>query len=174
MAHLWLADGPQWSATPLEGDAFLLGTRGPEPLAAGSGSPALLRSGAVGDDSWLVLTADIDLRVNGTPALLGISALSDRDEIRVPGRAPVFFSTERLACVVPYPGGDGLARCPRCKQPMEVGTPAVRCPAAACRIYHHEDPAKGRPCWTYAPECALCPQPTALDAGYRWMPGDWA
>ena len=171
MAHVWLAHGSEWSATPLKGDAFSLGTHGPGPFAGGSGPPVLLRSQGPDGESWLVVTsADSDIRLNGTRLLLGIYKLGDRDEIGLPGTAPMYFSTEQLACVAPFPGSDRVIHCPRCKLPIDAGTPAVRCPA--CKVYHHQNPSADLPCWTHAGKCSCCPQPTALDAGYGWMPAD--
>ena len=42
------------------------------------------------------------MRVNGLPLALGIRALNDRDEI-VAGVHRMFFSTEELARVMPFP-----------------------------------------------------------------------
>jgi hypothetical protein len=100
--------------------------------------------------------------------------LSDRDELRWPvahdasGAAPhpLFFSTERLAAVAPYPAGDRRGSCPRCKQLLTVGDAAVRCPS--CGLWHHA--TDELPCWTYGEHCAACQQVTSLDAGFQWTP----
>ena len=115
------------------------------------------------------------VQVNATPIQLGIRVLSHRDEIFLTGGASDFpsrfyFSTERLAHVEPFPGTDGSAICGRCKQPIERGDLAVRCPSANCGIWHHQTEHLG--CWTYSDHCALCPTPTALDSGFRWTPED--
>ena len=101
-------------------------------------------------------------------ASLGIVALSDRDEIRPADGLPLFFSTETLARVEPFPASGARGFCPRCKQHIEPGTPAVRCPG--CSLWYHM--SDEFPCWTYAPQCSACPQETALDADFRWTPED--
>jgi hypothetical protein len=78
----------------------------------------------------------------------------------------VFYSTERLALVEEFPGANAPAYCPRCKQAIASGHPAVKCPG--CGVYYHQ--SNELPCWTYTDVCALCPQSTALDAGYQWSP----
>jgi hypothetical protein len=78
-----------------------------------------------------------------------------------------FFSTEELAQIVSFPGLAQTAFCPRCKQKVEPGDPAVVCPH--CHAWHHQ--SEKYPCWTYGATCALCQvQSTALDAGYAWTP----
>jgi len=44
----------------------------------------------------------------------------------------------------------------------------VRCPQ--CGVWHHQ--SDELPCWVYSSSCSLCDHPTALDAGYRWIPGE--
>jgi len=130
---------------------------------------------------WFLLarkSARLDL--NGAALALGARLLCDRDEIVVYGDDPsavlhFYFSTERQAEVVPFPGSDGAeVRCPRCKQPIEKGQMAVRCPSPSCGVWHHqhEEPKKKLLCWTYGPTCALCPHPSRLDGSYRWTPED--
>ena len=85
--------------------------------------------------------------------------LRDRDEILLPGiprndgeQADVadaepqrlFFSTERLAVVEPFPGGAKAVFCSRCKQVIDSGHRAVRCPSGRCGLWHHES-AEQRP-----------------------------
>jgi hypothetical protein len=155
MAHLWLfEDGPAdaggWSPRPLEGDSLAV-------------APALLLDAAEG---WVVVGPPA-VSVNGSRLDLGIRVLRDRDELRA-GGGRVFFSTETLAVVVPFPGAGKPTFCPRCKLEIALGSPVVRCPG--CGVYHHQ--SEEFPCWVYAPRCALCDHPTALDAGYRWVPED--
>lgn len=131
----------------------------------------IARHGTRTDGPWVVL-GPASVRVNGAPLDLGIRVLADRDEVRV-GRTRVFISAETLAAIEPFPGSEGVTICPRCKLEVVAGQPAVRCPA--CRVWHHESGAEdGLGCWTYAQRCATpgCEQPTALDAGFRWIPGD--
>jgi len=116
--------------------------------------------------TWVVVAgADARLRLNGQPVPVGLAALSHRDELRLDGAAPLFFSTERQATVAAYPGEDE-PRCPRCAQPVGCAELSVRCPG--CGVLHHQLP--DRQCWGFAPSCSLCEQPTDLEAGLRWSP----
>ncbi|MFQ5653988.1 MAG: hypothetical protein ACE5GW_04575, partial [Planctomycetota bacterium] len=100
--------------------------------------------------------------------------LQDRDQIRLRGaRAPLVVSGEGPARVEPFPGGESDVECPRCKLPIDPGTPAVRCPH--CGVWHHQDlrhddAEKDLPCWTYKPLCATCDRETAPEAGFSWTP----
>ncbi len=170
MPHLWREDRsletgePEWVVQPLDDEAAVpLGALS----AADTGAAALLlRSRTDQGELWLAMSATpAGVALNGAPLLTGIRALVDRDEIRVAGLGRVFFSTERLACVAPFPGADTPTFCPRCKQAIAAGSPAVRCPACQ-RLYHQSGEY---PCWTYAATC-LCGHSTALDAGFRWTP----
>jgi len=78
----------------------------------------------------------------------------------------MFFSTERLATTEAYPGSPSRAFCPRCTQVIAVGEQAVRCPG--CGLWHHG--TEQLPCWTYGECCAVCSQPTGVDAGFQWTP----
>ena len=105
------------------------------------------------------------VHVNGSRVPTGVCVLEHGDELRV-GAHRAWFSTERLASVIPF--GDGAEpACPRCRTPVHQGDPSVRCPQ--CQIVHHQAP--NRACWTYLERCSACDQPTALDAGLRWSPG---
>ncbi len=160
MAHFWtLTDAHDWSVDPLDDNCPATLT-GADPSIAVS-----IERSASSPDTWVVL-ADAALRLNGAALPLGFAVLSDRDELQLPGRSPVYFSTERLASVEPYPTTNAKGFCPRCKQGIDAGTSAVRCPA--CGLWHHASDTL--PCWTYAPACAGCPQDTALDTGFRWTP----
>ncbi len=134
---------------------------------------ALLLKRSEGDETtvvagWSLLTGvDTRLRINGVSIALGIATLRHRDEIRLDGGAPLYFSTERLVNVEPY-GGEDAPRCPRCTLSVERGEPCVRCPA--CDVVHHQ--LSDRECWTYSETCALCDQASDLTAGYRWSPED--
>jgi hypothetical protein len=68
--------------------------------------------------------------------------------------------------VSPMPETPRGMMCPRCRQRIEKETLAVRCPQ--CGLWHHQ--SEELPCWTYSSTCAMCPQPSALDAGYQWTP----
>jgi hypothetical protein len=128
---------------------------------------SLSRSASDGPEQWTLFAVPWrGVRVNGIEVTSGIRVLADRDEIHVPGFAPVYFSTERLAAIRPCPVGAAALICPRCRQPIDADSPAVACPG--CGVWHHgHDPLT---CWSYAPRCALCPQPTELSAGFQWTP----
>jgi hypothetical protein len=156
MAHLWVnerAGVPGWSPVPLDGDVAPLGD-----------AAALLRHASSGPMLWL-LVGPPTLRVNGESLAAGIRVLRDGDELCVAG-SRMFFSSESLTVVEPFAGDLRPVRCARCKLEIVAGAPAVRCPA--CSVWHHQ--SDETPCFTYAPRCALCDQPTALDAGFRFTP----
>ena len=102
---------------------------------------------------------------NGQPVAAGMRVLAHRDSLALADREPVFFSTEEAAQIEPF-AGPAKVSCPRCRGGIQPGEQSVRCPA--CGVFHHETPERN--CWTYAPTCALCTQPTALDAGRQWTP----
>jgi hypothetical protein len=154
MAHLWTRESSagEWSPVALIGDALDV-------------SPGmLLRRASVEPEVW-VLVSSSAVHVNGARLSAGIRILCDRDELRAGGHRS-FFSTESLAKIVPFPGADRPVFCARCKLEIAAGTPAVRCPR--CTVWHHQ--TEQLPCWTYSPQCAICDQPSALDAGFVWSP----
>jgi hypothetical protein len=155
MAHFWdLDEGNQQVATPVSDGATVFGQ-------------ARLHYVAGPPDAWvLVAPPDFGIRLNGEPVSTGLTVLADRDELRVPGQPPRFFSTETIARVEPFPESTRGGCCPRCRQTIECGTQAVRCPS--CGLWHHA--SDELPCWTYAPTCAACAQDTSPDAGFRWTP----
>ena len=141
------------------------------PPSDAGGLPAaiLARAANGGADSWAVLASPtIEVRVNGYPVSGGLRAIADRDEIRVNGSGVVFFSTETLARVEEFSGAERPVFCGRCRQQVNKGDPAVRCPQ--CGIWYNQ--SDKFPCWTYAEKCAFCPQATSLAAGYNWVPED--
>jgi Zn finger protein HypA/HybF involved in hydrogenase expression len=171
MAHLWLSVEDQAAVFPLDGEAFSL-THPPRRILAPPDKDALLGAALlkVGDPNgalWVIVAgSDQTVHVNEYPLLLGIRALEDRDRIWVSGVGSFYFSTESLAAVECFSGAGQKFFCPRCKLEIEEGQTAVKCPQ--CSRWHHQtDEMK---CWTYTRHCALCPQPTSLDAGYLWMP----
>ena len=127
---------------------------------------SLVRSERDRQDTWTLLALPWAVTVNGLPVPEGLRVLQDRDEIRIAGFERVFFSTERLAAIEPCLSSNSPLMCPRCRQELVAGTPAVCCPA--CGVWHHQ--ADGLECWTYAERCALCAHSTALDTGYQWTP----
>ena len=174
MAHVWVQGKGEWGIAPLAGTAFALTREAERPVRARKDGPResdvatlLRRPGRDGKPTWVLLSLGGGLRVNGCPLPAGMRVLRDRDSLHVEGVGHLFFSTESLASIEPYSGPEGL-RCARCRQLMVRERPAVQCPA--CGIWHHQDAEKQLLCWTYAPRCARCDQPTDLDAGYRWTP----
>ena len=150
----------------LDGDAAAL-----ERIAPAEGG-LLLRSQQAGssDSGWFLLASpDAGVLINGVRLGSGIRRLADRDSIRVAGGSAAYFSIEQLAAVETFAAAESVY-CPRCKLEIERGHAVVRCPS--CGVFHHERAAEGQTCWTYAPTCALCDQPTDLDnSEFRWTPG---
>jgi hypothetical protein len=177
MAHLWIADpaGGGWCVLPLEPVPHSLVTSPPRPAGDSPAADAdprdvrLVPAGGPEGTAWTLIAGSArSVGVCGRPLPLGIRVLSDRDEIRIEGVGTMFFATETLARVEPFPHADREFFCARCKIRLEPLVPSVRCPA--CGVWHHQ--AEPRACWTYAPACAMCAQPTDLDAGFRWAPDD--
>ena len=123
-----------------------------------------------GEQWFLFVPAATRVTVNGQEPFLGAQVLADRDEIRLSSGRRLYFSTERLAQVVPFPGADHEVICARCRTPITKGTLAVACPA--CGAWCHQ--TQELPCWSYpgSTHCPLCDHPNALDAGFRWSPND--
>lgn len=175
MAHLWLKNGSeQWAVLPLEAEAFVLTTKLPQPLQSAQATDeesvsrvVLLRERREAEASWVLISGrERNVQVNGIPLTLGVRVVADRDEISVEGIGSFYFSTEALARVEAFPGAEQALYCPRCKQQVGKDNPAVKCPQ--CGVWYHQ--SEDLPCWSYSETCALCPQLTDLDAGYRWTP----
>jgi hypothetical protein len=175
MAHIWNnVNNDAWAPTELRSAAVLGGGSvefvGNIRRAARRGK-VLLYPVAAGTQAaqWALLApAGAHVCINDAPVENGIRVLADRDAIRVANLSPMYFSTERLARVEPFPNEENVF-CPRCKSLIAPGEPAVSCPQ--CGISHHESSVDGEGCWTYAETCALCDQSTDLDsAGFRWTP----
>ena len=179
MAHMWVQLGDEvgeWVIVSLDnnGEAFLL-TGDPSAPVVAYGDKRGKRGGAYiirhrnldGSESYqLFASAAADVHVNGSLVALGTKVLKDKDEIRVGKSRPMLFSTERQARVKNFPGIGKPAMCPRCKQEIQMGTPAVRCPN--CGVWYHQ--TDELPCWTYSQRCSLCPHSTSLEAGFSWTP----
>jgi hypothetical protein len=168
-------DDKQWAAETLPEPPSTLrlgrapSAAGEAPVAAPPPAGVIVRATghAAPGASWALLV-DPGARVlhNGQPVAAGVRVLAHRDALALEGGGEVaFFSTEEPARVEPFAGADAVT-CPRCRGAIEPGTDSVRCPA--CGVLHHESEELG--CWTYAQTCALCAQPTALDAGLQWTP----
>jgi hypothetical protein len=175
MAHLWVQSGEavHWAIIELATNAISLSNTSPKPLPAWSTAKesdlgvVLLCGRCRGQDAWIIVAQPgNEVRINGTRVASGMRVLADRDEIRVAGKKSLFFSTERLANVEAFPGIESTAYCPRCKQAIQLGRPSVKCPG--CGVFYHQD--EELPCWRYSETCALCPQATNMDAGFRWTP----
>ena len=173
MPHLFVRDQDrEWAVLPVEEESYLLSVYPPrrigDPREVKSlRSQVILMPGTEG--RWLMQWGALqDVRVNGIRQTLGLRILAHRDEIKVGGADAVFFSTEKLARVADFPGGDRPAYCARCKSPIAKGVPSVQCPM--CRVWYHQQPADERPCWTYRERCVFCTQPTDFAAGFRWTP----
>lgn len=165
MAHIWQRqpDGA-WTAAPVVT---------PAPAAEAPGAARQLirilraRSSASDQFEWVCLAAE-GVTTNGERIVTGVRALADRDEIMMPDGHRMYFSTEAQAEIQPLPGGLGEVFCARCKQSIDPGSPAVAC--QQCGSWHHQSENLG--CWTYMEHCAVCPQPTALDADFQFNPED--
>ena len=173
MAHLWFRDEDDvWSAMSLDERAVDISVRPPRFLAgelhASADAPvAVIRAQAGAASVWVLLVAeDGGVRVNGHPAVAGLRVLQDRDEIRAWPNEALYFSTETLAHAEEFTAARNIIYCGRCRQPLQNGQMAVRCPH--CSIWYHEN--EKLPCWTYSSTCGFCPQGTALAAGYSWVP----
>lgn len=168
MAQLWIRESNEWAVLPLTGTRLAFGDL---PVATGAAPAAAVLVRGSPDDraEWqLMARPSSGIAVNGLPVAAGMRTLLDQDEIRVPFLGTLFFSTERLARVEPLPVAGHDVSCPRCRQSIAPGSPAVRCPG--CEVWHHGSPEL--PCWAYAPTCALCQQETAAEAGFKWTPED--
>ncbi|HVS04230.1 MAG TPA: hypothetical protein VMT16_15810 [Thermoanaerobaculia bacterium] len=166
-AQLWMRADDEWAVLPASG-ALDVGVAPPRAAAAADAGPGrvLLLPGAGG---WaLVAGARRRVRVDGLAVGLGLRWLADRELVVVEGLPALVFATEAPARVEPFPGLGRAVDCPRCRQPLRNGAPAVRCPAPGCGLWHHQDEELS--CWSYAGTCAGCPQPTALDGAPRWTP----
>lgn len=133
--------------------------------------PVLFRFKVSDRERWAVLAPDdLSLKVNGAAVPDALVMLGDRDSISWTGVRTAFFSTETLPRIVAYPGGAESVHCGRCRMPLKPGELAVKCPG--CSIWHCEDAAANRGCWSYAPTCAICDQSTDREAGFQWTPAE--
>jgi hypothetical protein len=177
MAHLWLQVSDGWGARRLDAAQYELSSvpipiAEDAPIISPSGKAAqLIRTDRSGMPAWaLIASPNSGVRVNSRGVPAGLCVLSDRDEIRTGDGIRYYFSAETLATVVPFPGSDRPVYCGRCREPIEVGAPAVRCPGPGCGIWFNESP--DLPCWTYTDKCPFCGFPTPLDTGLSWSPED--
>jgi len=175
MAHIWNnVNNDAWAPTELQSAAILGGGSiefvGNIHRSSRRGNVLLYQvtTGTQAAQWALLAPAGAHVRINDAPIENGIRLLADRDAIRVANLDPMYFSTERLARIAPFPNEENVF-CPRCKSLIEPGAPAVFCPQ--CNIAHHQQSAEGEGCWSYGETCSLCDQSTDLDsAGFRWTP----
>jgi hypothetical protein len=162
--HLWIEQAAEWYVIPL-GEELELAT-----LPGSTAHGTVVRSTGTRQDWHLVAGESSGVVVNGYDLHGGFRTLQDKDEILIPGIGALFFSTERLAVIEPLPETARDVCCPRCRQMVPPGTPAVRCPG--CGVWHHGElhASTNLSCWTYAPGCAMCAHPTPMDTGYQWTP----
>jgi hypothetical protein len=177
MAHLWKRGPEGWAAQKLVSSPFRLPSRRiPAELAAeephaprGVSTAWLVHAGEGGPGNWALMTRQsAAVRVNGRAPSAGLYVLSDRDEIRMSDGELFFFSTETLPVVEEFSGVGRAMFCARCRQQIEAGSPAVRCPN--CGVWHHQ--TAELPCWTYAAACTYCECETALEASFKWAPSE--
>lgn len=177
MAQLWFKPtDSELTMVPLSGRPVCLSVSPPQP--AEQRSPGSMPGDVLlenfphpvtNEDRWLLFTGDSTaVWVDGVPQSLGLYHLADGQEILVKGAGVVVMTTERPPLKATLPDSERDVICPRCKTEIEPGSNAVQCPS--CRIWHHE--MDGLPCWTYehSTHCAMCAQPTDLDAGLRRIP----
>ncbi len=179
MCRVFVPKNEGFEVQPLAADRYRVTVTGggePSVVSLGDAAPSrtetlLLRIPGCADgaaSAWAVLAGrTARVAVNGESLALGVAVLRHRDELRIEGAGPLYFSDERLARVEPCDREDG-PRCPRCAQPIPCGDLAVRCPG--CGVLHHQLPQ--RPCWTHLPRCALCDVPTSLEGDLSWTPED--
>jgi hypothetical protein len=170
-------DTDGWGARRLDAAQYELATSliplaGEAPMSLANGKMArLIRTDKGGMPVWaLIASRNSGVRVNSRRVTAGLCVLTDRDEIRTGDGTRFFFSTETLATVVPFPGAERPVYCGRCREPIEVGAQAVRCPSPGCGIWFNE--STELPCWSYTSKCPFCGHPTALDSGFSWAPED--
>jgi len=161
-----------WAALPLAGSTY--GFTEVEPFVrradpAHAASELLVRISHETPEQWLlVVPPGARIWVNGHKPPLGAHALADHDEIRFVDGRRLYFSTERLPEIRPFPGGGKEGCCGRCRNPLEQGVLVVCCPQ--CATFCHQ--MEKLPCWRYkdTTSCPVCDQSNDPDAGFRWTP----
>ena len=177
MSQLWRRIEGHWHPLALDGechlDAVTCGADEAPTPPCPAGDPVIHpHESPTGSTIWVLLAPhSSEVQHNDNPLETGVRVLADRDAIRVRGYGPLYFSSERLAEVQPFPGAPDTY-CPRCKLLIDEGDDAVRC--VQCDLWHHESHRdEKRRCWTYSKTCSLCDQPTELDnPEFRWTPSE--
>lgn len=124
MAYMWISDANQkWEAVALSEEAYDLRNFPSLPRTFAQAAVVMkIADGAPG--TWAVMAGGKgEVYLNGHPIIAGLAILADRDEIRINGSSPLFFSTETLASVQALPGADRPIFCGRCRQQMKPGCP---------------------------------------------------
>ena len=143
MAHFWIKNSDEtWAVVALEATRYALRADLEYAVSASQqgghdGVEALTLPLRGGDDgAFALLGRDTQgtVAVNGAPLHTGMRVLRDRDEIRLHDGRRLFFSTECLTQIAPYPKDESAALCPRCKMEIRPGQRAVRCPNSQCGI----------------------------------------
>lgn len=174
MANIWQNYEDNWVRQPLGSHYAVLPTQQGLPIQNLQEFPhnadqTTIANYERGDTTplWVLLSGTKSrARINGKILSGGIHRLSDRDEVSFDGNSLLYFSTEEVATVEPFPVSDHPVFCARCRQSIEHGTSAVKCPSCG----HWCEQSESKPCWKYGPTCPLCDQPTAFDTGLRWTP----
>jgi hypothetical protein len=178
MAHFWIPklnqDGQCWAALPLGGPSYRFMETEPfvrrvDAAPAGCASEILVRISHEAAERWfLVVAPGTRLWVNGQDAWLGARVLADRDEIRFANGRRLYFSSECLPQVLPFPGAAREVPCARCRNPIGIGVLSVACPT--CKAWCHQ--TDDLPCWRYpgATHCPGCDQSNDPEVGFRWSP----
>ena len=165
MSRLWVTESNEWRIRPLNGELFHIPDAN---TSARSGAVVRRALSAPPGCGWhLLAPPSLAVLVNGEPVAFGVRVLRDRDEIRVLGAAPMFFSTEELVAVEPFTGLSE-SRCPRCTKAIEPLSPAVRC--GVCSTWYHQ--ADDRRCFTYGddPICVVCGSDAVVGTEFSWSP----
>jgi len=169
MAQFWQKYGEQWIIHELPPKGARLLDDPSRPVAGlneGDSPAAMVLAFKSGAQARWGLLCDSGVRVNGDPLSLGIRVLRHQDALRIGTDTELFFSGEQLARISTYEGEP--TSCARCSGELIAGQSVVVCPI--CAAIHHQ--TTDLSCWTYAPKCAICSQPTPLDVGYAWTPED--
>ncbi len=165
----------RWQALKLAGETLsLIGESasvadGSAAATTPSPGPVLRRLASGSGDAWVILApASAPVRVNGQQLHTGLRVLAHRDAVQLGAAPPLYFSSERVAVIEPYPGGRVPVFCPRDKTVITAGSPAARCPS--CSSWFHQSEAL--PCLNYGEVCPICGERTELDGELRWTPGE--
>jgi hypothetical protein len=172
MSGLWIRDRSGWALASLCEDlTYELSIHSSAPVRIAkrkqvkTDSAILLPWRDGNQQKWIVMGGckAAGIFINGSAlSCSGIQVLKDRDEILLNGGTRIFYSAARSAAVEPFPGAENTVSCVRCRNPIDTGAEAIRCPNAKCGAWYHASDTS--PCWTYSTTCAICKQPTEKGA----------